>query len=177
MKNIGLNLYLLFIVSWFLHLSARLPFLGDMRFDLLLICVLAFLVLANKAQSKAFTTRTDKLLKILILYSIVTIPFVEWPGSVISNGIPEFIKAIVFYYFTIAFVSTERDIKKFVLVFLACQLFRILEPLYLHVTEGYWGSFTSMANWEYLNRLSGAPSDVVNPNGLAFIVCTTLIFL
>jgi O-antigen ligase len=34
-----------------------------------------------------------------------------------------------------------------------------------------------MANWEYLNRLSGAPSDIVNPNGLAFIVCTVLPFL
>lgn len=34
-----------------------------------------------------------------------------------------------------------------------------------------------MANWEYLDRLSGAPSDVVNPNGLAFIVCTVLPFL
>ena len=34
-----------------------------------------------------------------------------------------------------------------------------------------------MANWEYLNRLAGAPFDTVNPNGLAFIVCTALPFL
>jgi putative inorganic carbon (HCO3(-)) transporter len=98
-------------------------------------------------------------------------------GSVIGTGIPNFIKAIVFYYFTIAFIRTEKDLKKFVFVFVGCQLFRVLEPLYLHVTEGYWGSYASMANWEYLYRLSGAPSDVVNPNGLAFIICTVLPFL
>lgn len=34
-----------------------------------------------------------------------------------------------------------------------------------------------MAGWEYLDRLAGAPSDVVNPNGLAWVVCTVLPFL
>lgn len=122
-------------------------------------------------------TSTDKLLKTLVVYSVLTIPFVQWPGSVIGAGIPNFIKGVVFYYFTIAFVRTEADLKRFLGVFIGCQLLRILEPLYLHVTEGYWGSIASMANWEYLYRLSGAPNDVVNPNGLAFIVCSVLPFL
>jgi O-antigen ligase len=52
-----------------------------------------------------------------------------------------------------------------------------MEPLYLHITEGYWGSAASMAGWETLDRLSGAPDDIVNPNGLAFVVCTVLPFL
>jgi O-antigen ligase len=34
-----------------------------------------------------------------------------------------------------------------------------------------------MADWESLDRLSGAPHDIVNANGLAFIVCTVLPFL
>jgi O-antigen ligase len=34
-----------------------------------------------------------------------------------------------------------------------------------------------MANQEWLDRLSGAPSDVINPNGLAFVICTVLPFL
>jgi hypothetical protein len=63
------------------------------------------------------------------------------------------------------------------LVFLACQSFRILEPLYLHVVTGYWGSLASMANWEYMYRLSGAPHDIVNPNGLAFIIVSVIPFL
>ena len=174
---IGLNLYLIFVVSWFLHLGTRVPVLGAIRFDLMLVVLLTVLALASRPTERTPTTATDKLLRVLILYAILTIPFVEWPGSVLRVGIQEFIKAIVFYYFTVAFVRTESDLRKFVVVFLACQLFRILEPAYLHVTEGYWGSIASMANWEYLNRLSGAPHDVVNPNGLAFIICTVLPFL
>jgi O-antigen ligase len=176
-KNSGLTLYLIFIVSWFLHLGTRLPFLGFIRFDLALVFVLTCLAFSNRSAESDKPATTDILLKALIAYSILTIPFVEWPGSVIRAGIPDFIKGVVFYYFTIAFVRTETDLKKFVGVFVICQLWRILEPLYLHVTEGYWGAFASMADWEYMNRLSGAPSDVVNPNGLAFIICSVLPFL
>ncbi|MGE3561479.1 MAG: O-antigen ligase family protein [Nitrospira sp.] len=184
-RDWGLNIYLLFAISWFLHLGARLPFLGVIRFDLLLVCILAYLAFMSKgngsvgqADSSTDGTSTDKILRILVAYSILTIPFVYWPGSVINTGIGNFLKAIVFYYFTIAFVRTERDIKKFVLVFVICQLVRIIEPLYLHITEGYWGDVAYMlAGTEALDRLSGAPSDVINPNGLAFIICLVLPFL
>jgi len=175
--NRGLNIYLLFTVSWFLHLGMRLPFLGLIRFDLLLVVVLTYLAFVGKGDTGTRLTSTDKILRILIAYSILTIPFVYWPGSVINTGIGNFIKAIVFYYFTVAFVQTEGDLKKFIFVFVTCQLWRILEPLYLHITQGYWGSAASMTNWEYLYRLSGAPNDIVNPNGLAFIICTVLPFL
>lgn len=173
----GFKLYLVFVVSWFLHLGSRVPVLGLIRFDLLLIIILFLYGFSRAEKNGKEQTQTEKLLKGLMIYSILTMPFVEWPGSVINTGIPNFIKAIVFYYFTVAFVVSENHLKTFVLVFMACQSFRILEPLYLHITEGYWGAFASMANGEYLDRLSGAPSDVVNSNGLAFIICTVLPFL
>jgi O-antigen ligase len=175
--TLGLNLYLVFVVSWFLHLGTRVPVLGAIRFDLILVAVLTALALVSKSSKRRPATATDKLLLTLILYAILTIPFVEWPGSVLRTGIAELVKAVVFYYFTVVFVRTESSLRRLVFVFLACQLFRVLEPLYLHLTEGYWGSIASMANWEYLNRLSGAPHDVVNPNGLAFVICTVLPFL
>jgi len=178
MSNLGFNIYLIFTISWFLHLGTRFPILGLIRFDLLLVSLLFFLSFQKQDDDNIIKkSQTDKLIKILVIYSVLTIPFVEWPGSVISTGIESLIKAIVFYYFTISFVQTEEKLKKFIHIFIGCQLFRIVEPLYLHITEGYWGSMASMANWEYLNRLSGAPSDIVNPNGLAFIVCTALPFL
>jgi putative inorganic carbon (hco3(-)) transporter len=178
MKNSGLTIYLVFIVSWFLHFGARIPGLGTIRFDLLLVCILVFISFsARKKEHEPPATQTDKLLRALLILAVIAVPFSEWPGSVIKLGIPNLIKAVVFYYFTIAFVKTEADLKKFIFVFLACQLFRILEPLYLHFTEGYWGNSASMEGWDYLDRLSGAPSDVVNANGLAFIVCTVLPFL
>ncbi len=178
MKNLGLNVYLLFVVSWLLHLPARVSLLGVLRLDLVLVAILSFLALSKTTDKTGPSTQTDRLLRGLIVYSIVTIPFVEWPGSVIKSGIPDFIKAIVFYYFTIAFIRTEIDLKKFIFVFLVCLVGRILEPLYLHITVGYWGSWAAMAGGgEFLNRLSGSPYDVVNPNGLAFIICTVLPFL
>jgi len=180
MSNPGLNLYLLFVVSWFVSLPARVPLLGIIRFDLLLVLILGIIAISKKPTDKSSQkTNTDNLLKVLIIYSILTIPFVEWPGSVIKFGLPNLIKAVVFYYFTIVFIRTERDLKRFIFVFLACQVLRILEPLYLNVTQGYLGSHASMSGGsEFLGRLSGSPYDNVNPNGLAFIICTVLpIFL
>lgn len=178
MKNLGLNVYLLFVVSWLLHLPARVSLLEILRLDLVLVAILSFLALSKTTANTGPSKRTDALLRSLIVYSILTIPLVEWPGSVIKSGIPNFIKAIVFYYFTIAFVKTEKDLKKLIFVFLVCLVGRILEPLYLHFTVGYWGSWAAMAGGsEFLNRLSGSPYDAVNPNGLAFIICTVLPFL
>lgn len=178
MNNLEFNIYLIFTISWFLHLGSRVPILGLMRFDLLLVCILFFFILLkHKYHQEIPKTQTDKLIRVIIIYVILTIPLVEWPGSVIRFGIPNLVKAVVFYYFTVSFIYTEIHLKRFLLIFIGCQLFRIIEPLYLHITQGYWGSFASMANWEYLDRLSGAPSDTVNPNGLAFIICTVLPFI
>jgi putative inorganic carbon (HCO3(-)) transporter len=177
MMDLGFKLYLVFVVSWFLHLGARFPFLGSIRIDFLLVIILGILAVTQREEKDSKVLRTDALLRVLMAYCILAIPFVEWPGSVIRYGIEALIKGLTFYYFTISFIKTEENLKTFILVFLGCQFWRILEPLYLHLTEGYWGSVASMANWEYLNRLAGAPYDTVNPNGLAFIICTVLPFL
>ena len=179
MEELGFKLYLLFMVSWFVHLTSRIPILGAIRFDLLLAGVLFLIIFALiiQKEEKGFEkNETNKYLTILIIYAILTIPFVQWPGSVIKYGIEGFIKAVVFYYFTVTFVNSEKKLKLLVFVFIACQTFRIVKPLYLHVAEGYWGSAASMAGWERLDRLSGAPHDIVNPNGLAFIIVSVIPF-
>ena len=174
----GLNLYLAFVASWFLHLTARVPALGAVRFDLLLVCLLAALALAQPPVARVERSPVDRLLPLLLAYTVVTLPFVEWPGTVIRTGLPNLVKAVIFYYFSIRFIRTERDLKRFIAVFLACQTLRVLEPLYLHLTQGYWGSVAYMDGGEAaMDRLAGAPSDVVNPNGLAFVICTALPFL
>jgi putative inorganic carbon (hco3(-)) transporter len=177
MRNLAFRIYLLFLVSWFLHLPSRMPFLGELRFDFVLVAILGVLAILGREKEGLTLSGTDKLLWVLIAYSFLTLPFVEWPGSVVKFGLPNFIKVVVFYYFTISFVKTERDLKVFVFVFLTCQLWRIFEPLYLHFTEGYWGDVASMDNSEYLDRLSSAPHDVLNPNGLASIICNIFPFL
>jgi len=178
--SFGFNLYLLFIVSWFTHLSARLPILGYIRFDLILIVMLiASITLGHKDKyflKEMKCSKINNIIAVLLIYIVVTIPFVQWPGSVLHHGFENYIKAIVFYYFTINLVTDIQKLKIFINVFLGCQSFRIIEPVFLHITQGYWGSFASMSNWEYMNRLSGAPFDVVNPNGLAFIILTVIPF-
>ncbi len=178
MQSIGFSFYLIFVVSWFTHLASRVPALGAIRFDFLLVIFLLILaVMPSVEEKEEEKTDVDKFLKILIVFSVVTIPFVEWPGSVLRFGLVQFVKALVFYFFTIKFVNSTKKLKIFIAVLLGCQTFRVLEPLYLHVTAGYWGSGASMANWEYMNRLSGAPHDIVNPNGLAFIIVSVLPFI
>jgi putative inorganic carbon (hco3(-)) transporter len=176
--RLGFNLYLLFTTSWFLHLPARIPALGALRMDFLLAVILAVLAYVCSQQHAGESNQVSKWLRILVIYAIGSVPFVEWPGSVMKFGLQEFIKAAVFFYFTVAFIRSENDLRKFMILFIGCQTFRVLEPLFLHITIGYWGSGASMEGGsEFLARLSGAPHDVVNPNGLAFVACTIIPFL
>lgn len=183
MKNFGFNLYLFFTVSWFLHLSARFSVLGSIRFDLILVLILfciSFIGNSNQNYSDNEPSKTEKILIILIAYIILSIPFVEWPGSVLNRGITNFTKAIVFYFFTVKFVVSETKLKKFIYTFLLCQFFRVAEPVFLHITEGYWGAMASMhtsTGMEFMDRLAGSPYDIINPNGLAFVIDMILPFL
>ena len=166
--------------SWFLHLPTRITALGLVRADLLLVCVifmLALLGLAGQGPQTPSERRTRKMLWVLVLYAAVTIPLVEWPGSVLKIGFPQFFKAFVFFYFTVTLVNSPRRLTWLLVVFLACQMVRVVEPVYLNMTEGYWGSTASMSGEESMDRLSGAPTDVVNPNGFAFVILTVIPFL
>jgi putative inorganic carbon (hco3(-)) transporter len=177
MNGIGFLLYLVFMSSWFLHLTARMPALGAVRFDMLLIVAMVALHFISGETKSLSSNLCFRRLLFLMIAIIVATPFAEWPGSVLSSGIPNFIKSVMFFFFTIWFLTNESRVKIFVQAFVVCQSIRVLEPLYLHMTEGYWGSMASMADWEYMARLSGAPYDVINPNGLAFVVLTILPFI
>ena len=105
---------------------------------------------------------------------LLSIPFVQWPGSVLRFGIEGFVKVVVFFFFAVQLVDTFKRLRLFVMTIVACQVFRVLEPLYLHLTTGYWGSRAHMGHGDFMARLAGAPSDIINPNGLAFVVLTAL---
>ncbi|PYR65762.1 MAG: hypothetical protein DMF87_06080 [Acidobacteria bacterium] len=173
-NRLGFALYLVFVCSWFLHLPARIPALTSTRADLLLVCLIFALILKQGRDAEQLSTnlRTRNLLWGLVAYAAITIPFTEWPGTVAKIGFPNFFKAFVFFYFTAGLVTTPKRLRTLMIVFLACQMFRVFEPLYMHVTSGYWGSLAGMSSYETMNRLSGAPDDVVNPNGLASIILT-----
>ena len=110
---------------------------------------------------------------ILLAYIVATIPFVEWPGSVVHN-LEGYARSVSFFFFVVATVDTTRKLKTLLAVYTATQVWRVLEPLYMHLKSGYWGDYTSLGNWEYMDRLSGSPYDIINPNGLGFVVIMTL---
>lgn len=174
----GFNIYIFYIISIFAHLGSRVPILGMIRIDLLLTAVLFVFIQIDKKSDTYVNPGDDKIsanLKWLIVFIVLSLPFVEWPGSVIRNGSAEFIKAVVFYYFTVHFIKTEKQLKIFLYTFLSAQAFRCFEPLWLHLTTGYWGSRAYIGGGEFAGRLGGAPHDIVNPNGLAFVIVSVFI--
>lgn len=171
-------LYIIFVISFFLHMSTRIAGLSVIRPDLVLATLIAIMLLFESDKlTGRFNSSSNRILMILFAYIFLSLPLVEWPGSVIRDNLFDFMKVIVFFYFTILIIDTEYRLKCFVLVFIVCQLFRIMEPLYLHVLFGYWGSTTYLGDEGVAYRLSGAPSDVINPNGLAFVIATVLPFI
>ena len=179
MRNIAFNLYLIFLISFFLRLSARIPALGVIRIDLLLVILIFAAIFFTKSERNEELTdvgETSRKLKRVILYVVITLPIVEWPGSVLSHGIQEFIKAVIFFYFTVSLVVTQERLKKLVYIVLGCQFIRIIEPLYLNITEGYWGGKT-WAGGEFEARLAGAPFDIINPNELGYLTVMGMILV
>jgi len=165
-------------VDFFLHLSARIPGLGILRPTLLMFAIITFMLILQRDKiSWRLQHPIIKAFSAFLILMIVTLPFVKFPGSVVRFHIPNFLKAIVFLYFAALILDNERRLKTALFTFVACQVLRVFEPLYLNITEGYWGDNTWIGNGEFANRLSGAPSDVINPNELGFVIVTAIPFL
>lgn len=167
-------LFMLYMVSFFIRLPARLSILGAVRFDMLLVAAIFILILLSKYKSKDPSSISRYIIYIFV-WSILTLPFASWPGTVLGSGVPDLIKATIFFYFTFKLVLNEKRLKIAVYVFLFCNTFRVLEPLILNQLYDYWGSKTSFG-WDQVNRLSGGPYDVINANGLAFVIACILPF-
>jgi putative inorganic carbon (HCO3(-)) transporter len=180
-RLLAYRLYLIFVAAWFVHFSERNAILGMMRLDFLMVVGISGLIIITRADGpKSLLSPISKLIAVIAVYAVVTIPLVEWPGSVLNTGLINFVKAFVFYFFTVQLITTEQRLRQLLTVFVLGQTFRVFEPLYLNLTEGYWGSFTTMMGGdglEFMNRLAGSPYDVINANGLALVIITVVPFL
>lgn len=171
-------LFILFNMDYFLHFEARIPALGALHPAIILVGLIIGLLLLQKDKLKG-RGKNDAFKSIfyLIVYIFVSLPLVSYPGSVIRDNMPAVTKAFVFLFFTGLIIDTPKRLKIFVFVFVACEVFRGLEPLYLHITQGYWGSKTYIGEGQFAKRLAGAPTDYVNPNGLGFVIVTSVPYL
>jgi putative inorganic carbon (hco3(-)) transporter len=178
-RNAAFYLFCVFIVSYFGRFTRRVPVLGAIHLDFLLAAAtLAAIVVAGRTVGATVDSRqrmdpVAKRLWIVFAYIIVTLPFVEWPGSVAHN-LETWGKSVCFFLFVVATVDTTRKLHVLLAVYVSTQIWRALEPLYMHVRFGYWGDFTSLGNWEFMDRLSGSPYDIINPNGLGFVIIMAL---
>ena len=176
-----LILLISFTISYFVHLAARIPSLGLIRIDLLLgALTLIVIFLQHGKDTLRLNELTARRLNLFLLYIFLSLPLVTWPGSVINFNLSEWIKVALFYVLVVGAIRTESQLRLLMAIFLACQLFRILEPLYLHITTGYWGdrAFSHVDGiMSRLDRLGGAPFDVVNSNQLAWVIVSTVPFL
>jgi putative inorganic carbon (HCO3(-)) transporter len=171
-------MFILYQLEFFLHASARIPGLGVIRPALLMFAIITILLFFQREKfSYRFNQPIFKAFSAFLLMLLLTLPFVKYPGSVVKENFSLFMKAIVFLYFSALILDSEKRLKISLFVFVSCQIIRILEPLYLNITSGYWGSSTHLGGAEFANRLSGAPSDVINPNELGFVIATVIPFL
>ena len=176
-RNVAFYFFCAFIISYFVRLTARIDFLGKVHFDLILATLTALAIaFVPRPRSGGPAPKLDPVAKqlwILLAYILVTIPFVEWPGSVVHN-LENYAKSVCFFFFIVAIVDTTRKLRAVIAVYAATQVWRVLEPLEMHLRSGYWGSVTALGNWEMMDRLSGSPYDIINPNGLGFVIIMTL---
>ncbi|MCZ8133021.1 MAG: O-antigen ligase family protein [Steroidobacteraceae bacterium] len=170
--------YLAFIVFYFLRPQAHWPVLGAFRPTVVLLALLAVVLLAYSNQLKGrLATPIAKPLLAFIAYIFISLPFVEWPGSVLRHHVEPFVLVVSLFFLTVWIVDSPQRLRRAVDVFILCQLARVLDPLRLHLTQGYWGSGAHLGGGEFMERLAGAPWDVVNPNGLGFVCVTALAFV
>lgn len=166
-------LYCYFVIDYFARFAARSSFYGQFRPTLV---VFAVLVVALFFQSHRVREHfRDPALKagvIFLIYLFVSFPLVEWPGSVIRHHVDDFVRAFCFLFFTALIVDTDKRLRFFVFLFVGLQVFRVVEPLFMNLTTGYMGGSTYIGQGDFAGRLTGAPADVVNPNGLAFVIST-----
>lgn len=108
-SNFLFILYVIYIFSFFLRIPARLPFLGAMRFDLILVSVISFLVLMAESERANRLDRASKYLIAIFAYSFISLPLVEWPGSVINNGMIAFFKGAIFYFLRLGWLLILKD--------------------------------------------------------------------
>ncbi|MEO8017812.1 MAG: O-antigen ligase family protein [Pseudomonadota bacterium] len=175
---IGFRLLVALTLFMLLSLSEQIPGLGALRPSLLLTLVLIGITIANFTRVKhRLQNPAAKAVTGLAIYILVTIPLVYWPGSVVNN-LPHLIVSFGYFFFIAIYVDSVRRLEIFLGVYLAAQVYRVLVPLFLHVTTGYWGDRTYLGDdTGFLARLGGAPWDIVNANGLASLVAVTIPFL
>lgn len=170
-SGIAFFAFMVYVIVYLLSMPNRIPAIGVIRPSIAIAALIICFLFLEWSRLPKDDSGVSRRLLYFVAFIFLSLPFVEWPGSVLRGNLQDLIKVVLFFSFSVKLIDTISRLKAFVFVYLACQLIRVLEPLYLHYTTGYWGDATHVGAGEFMNRLSGAPVDrMINPNGLAFII-------
>src|SRR5207237_7700726 len=88
-RNAAFYLFCVFLVSYFVHLTARVQVLGTLHFDLLLAAATALAIaLGGRRTTSGSSAAIDPgatRLWILVGYILVTNTLLDWPGSLLHT--------------------------------------------------------------------------------------------
>ena len=76
---------LIYTVSFLLHIPARIPAIAPLRPDLLLLAMLCFSLISQDWR-RVTEEKAGRLFLLLGFWILISIPFVEWPGSILREN-------------------------------------------------------------------------------------------
>ena len=159
-----------YVITWYLQLGYRKPFLGEIRFEFIYAACLSVIALLvwRKEDWSCPLLKYVFLYFVVIIYQVVFSYDFETSWDVFINRI---LKFSFMAFFIISFVRSPRDLKWFLAAFLlAC--FKMGQ-------EGFWGKLTGSMMWESqgVMRLHGVTPLYFHPNSFSGMANGTLPFI
>lgn len=168
-KQVLFLLFLVYIASWFMQLSARVPLLEQIRFDFILAIVLFAGIFISPKKNRLRSGLSPYVTFYLIVVSIHVL-FSYDIGNSIGIFVNDVLKLAAIGLFITHYIDDVRDIKLFVTALLL-GIFKVL-------SESTIGALDGSMIWynQGIGRLHGSVRMWGSPNSLASLSVTSLTF-
>jgi len=158
------------VVTWYLQVGQRIPFLGEIRFELIYGMILGVFVLLKTDFSRS-PTPLLKYVILLFLCMIIQIPFshdIYMSKAIFTDRV---LKFSVMAIFISVFIRNPRH-----LIFFLCAFFLACLKM---GQEGFIGNLSGRMIWENqgVMRLHGSTSLYAHPNSFAGMALGTVPFI
>jgi O-antigen ligase len=169
-NNSLLLLFSGYVFLWYIQIGYRINILGEIRFELVLGSILAFLAFFFTPRVN-WDSRLAVSLSVLFLTMIVQVPFSYDVATSWVVFIDRIVKFAVMGFLIVSFVRSPWNLK----IFLAAFLVALMKLGF----EGFVGTITGSLLWENqgIMRLHGATSIHEDPNSFSGMAVGTLPFI
>lgn len=167
-----LLLFCSYVIIWYLQVGSRISFLGEIRIELIVACLL--LPLALRTHSKSKIEMDSSLLPIIIVYFLLLLMMTLFSYDFQTSWNVFFNRVLKFAFmalFIVCFVKSPTGMRFFLVAFmLACMKMG---------QEGLLGQLTGSLVWQNqgVMRLHGSTSLYRHPNSFAGMALGTIPFI